>query len=124
MSIKTRSRFEAKILDELREDIPSIDLHYESNRLGYTVPARQAHYVPDLYWPDQKLVIELKGRFRSAAERQKYIHFRNSNPHIEIRFVLQRANVKLMGSKTTQEAWLAKNGFTYAVGSVPKDWIA
>ncbi|MFK5596853.1 hypothetical protein ACFZ8E_07590 [Methylobacterium sp. HMF5984] len=122
-----RSKFEEKVVSEIlaREPGFDVDAHYEAARIPYMIPARKSFYVPDLYFPDRKLVIEMKGRFRSVDERVKYLHFRESNPDIEVRFVLMRAGVKLYkNSPTSQEQWLAKQGFTYAIGSIPPEWLA
>jgi hypothetical protein len=124
---KTRSRFEAKVLSEVlaRDPLFDLDAHYESARLPYVVPARKANYLPDLWFPDRRLVVEVKGRFRSVDERMKYVWFRESNPDIEIRFVLQRPGVKLYkNSPTSQEEWLTKQGFVWAIGSIPAEWLA
>lgn len=123
---KTRSRFEAKVLSEILASDPffDIDTHYEAARLPYVVPARKANYLPDLISRNGKLVLELKGRFRDVDERVKYLHFRESNPDIEVRFVLQRAGVKLYkNSPTSQEEWLTKQGFAWVIGSVPDAWV-
>lgn len=127
LQARTRSKFEAKLLSEILARDPNfnVDDHYESTRLAYTVPARKAHYIPDLWFADRRLVIEMKGRFRDVDERMKYVHFAKSNPDIEIRFVLQRAGLPIYkGSKTTQEQWLAKHSFKYAIGTIPPEWLA
>ncbi|WP_156399190.1 endodeoxyribonuclease, partial [Methylobacterium sp. Leaf466] len=98
--------------------------HYEAIRLPYTVPERTSMYTPDLYWPDRKLAIEMKGRFRDSDERGKYIHFRDSNPDIGLKFVLQRPGIRIYKtSKTTQEEWLRKHGFEVAFKTIPQEWL-
>lgn len=119
-----RSTFEAQLCFDLQQNGVDIDAHYERERLAYTVPARTAQYLPDLISRDGRLIIEIKGRFHNVEERQKYIHFRDSNPHIEVRFVLMKAKQKLYkGSSTLVEDWLRAKGFQVAIGAIPPEWI-
>lgn len=120
-----RSNYEARLCYEIQSSGHNLDEFYERQRIPYVVPARTAQYLPDLMSRDGRLVIEIKGRFRDVAERQKYLDFQRSNPEIEVRFVIQRAGVPIYKkSKTTQEAWLTKHGFKVAIGTIPKDWVA
>ena len=109
-------------------------LPYEPKTISYSYSVNR-QYTPDsvipckppkvdsyLGYKDGQMLkeiwVEVKGRFRDRAEAQKYLHIRASHPYIKLVFVLQRANVPMVGSKKrkdgtrlTQEEWLTKKGF-------------
>ena len=63
---------------------------------------------------------EVKGRFRTRHEMDKYVHVRKSNPMAVIIFVLHSECVALPGSQKRKdgsrrcmEDWLEENNFRY-----------
>lgn len=105
---------------------------YESVRIPYTVPERQAHYIPDFPFPEHKILIEFKGRFghhksdaNGAAERQKLILVKEQHPEWDVRIVFQDANKKIYkGSPTNYAKWATDHGFKFSdKGIVPAEWI-
>lgn len=116
-----RSRLELKIADQLERE--GIAFEYESVKIPYTVPERQARYLPD--FKVGPVFLEAKGYFRTTSERQKLLHVRESNPGIDVRLVFQDANKKIYkGSPTSYRQWAEDKGFLWCdKGTVPREWI-
>lgn len=116
-----RSRLEERIADQLDE--AGIQFSYENKKLKYTVPARHATYTPD--FDLGPFLIEAKGYFRSAADRQKLVLVKRDNPEAQIRLVFQKAsNPIYKGSPTTYAKWAEDHGFEWADGGViPESWL-
>lgn len=122
LEARYRSKLEQRIADQLeREGIP---FEYEARKIPYLVPARQAKYLPDFFCPSN-ILLEGKGWFKTAAERQKLIHIRNANSGIDVRLVFQDANKPIYkGSPTTYADWATSHEFLWADwGIVPDEWI-
>lgn len=67
--------------------------------------------------------IETKGWFKTA-DRTKHLCIKSQHPELDIRFVFSNPNAKIGSkSKTTYAMWCEKNGFKYAKGLVPQEWI-
>jgi hypothetical protein len=117
-----RSRLEKKIADQLRAE--GIEYEYESFKVPYVVPAREAHYLPDFPVADRAILLEGKGWFK-ADDRKKLINIRASHPNIDIRLVFQNANNKIYkGSPTSYAKWADDHGFLWCdKGTVPPEWI-
>lgn len=125
-----RSLLEKKVADQLDE--AGVPYGYESQWVHYTVPAREAKYLPDFTINNTKILIEAKGRFgghlsdnNGAKERQKMILLKEQHPELDIRIVFQNAKKPIYkGSKTTYAKWATDHGFTWAdKGVVPASWI-
>lgn len=120
-----RSALEDKVAKQL--DISGVTYAYESVRLDYKVPSRKAKYTPDfiLTSEDKQLIIEAKGWFRTAAERQKMVLVKQCNPDLDIRIVFQNANKPIYkGSPTSYAKWATENGFLWAdKGTIPDEWL-
>jgi hypothetical protein len=116
-----RSGFEKRVADQLKE--AKVSFGYETEKLTYTVPARKATYTPDFFLPNG-IIIEAKGRFRTAADRQKLILVKETHPDRDIRLLFQNANLPIYkGSKTTYAAWADTHGFVWAEKKVPNEWL-
>jgi hypothetical protein len=117
-----RSRLEKRIAQQLAE--AGVDYEYESFKVPYVVPSRNAKYLPDFPVADRTILLEGKGWFK-AKDRQKLIHIRESNPGIDIRLVFERAQNKLYkGSPTTYAQWADDHGFLWCdKGTIPPEWI-
>ena len=69
------------------------------------------------------IIVETKGRF-TPADRQKHLLVQKQFPELDIRFVFSNPNQKInKGSKTSYAMWCEKNGFLYAKGLIPKEWL-
>jgi hypothetical protein len=125
-----RSRLEKKVADQLDE--AGVPYDYEGQWVHYTVPAREAKYLPDFTIKNTKILIEAKGRFggfmadsTGAKERQKMILLKEQHPELDIRIVFQDVKKPIYkGSKTTYAKWATDHGFTFSdKGVVPASWI-
>lgn len=118
-----RNPFEDRI--EAQLVAAGIEFAYEGEKVEYAVPARPAKYLPDWLITGTQIIIEGKGWFRSAKERQKLVLVKASNPHLDVRIVFSDANKKIYkGSKTTYAKWADDHGFKWSTkGVVPDEWI-
>jgi hypothetical protein len=116
-----RSRLEERIADQL--DDAGIKFQYENRKVKYTVPARNATYTPD--FDLGTFLVEAKGYFRSASDRQKLVLVKKDNPELDIRLVFQKAsNPIYKGSPTTYSKWAEDHGFKWADnGVIPHEWL-
>ena len=90
--------------------IPS---EYEQHTFEYEQPSKKRKYTPDFRLPNG-ILVETKGRF-TAEDRQKHIHFKASNPHLDVRFIFNNPDAPLYkGSPTTYGMWCRKHGFKFA----------
>lgn len=130
MEASYRSGLEKKIAEQLTRE--GIRFSYESEKLPYTVPARDAKYIPDFPVTDTVIYLEGKGRFgghqsdnKGAQERQKLILVKEQHPELDIRIVFQNSKKPIYkGSKTTYAKWAEDHGFLWAdKGLVPKQWL-
>jgi hypothetical protein len=128
-----RSGLEEKIANQLDE--AGVDYEYESIKIPYTVPAREAKYLPDFPIPGTNILIEGKGHWgggkfggikqASAEQRQKMLLLKEQRPDLDIRIVYERASTKIYpGSPTSNADWATTHGFKHAdKGTVPESWI-
>jgi len=117
---KFRSNFEAKIQHEITEKgVPS---EYEKLTLEYTQVRK---YKPDFVLKGaegKEIVIEAKGLFDSE-DRRKHLDVRQQHPDLDIRFVFYSNQKLYKGAKSRYTDWCDKNGFKYAIKSIPDEWI-
>jgi predicted nuclease of restriction endonuclease-like RecB superfamily len=118
-----RNSFERDLYKQLRaRQRKDYEISYESERLHYAVPQE---YVPDFvvsFPSGRKIYIEGKGYFR-PEDRRKLVAVRNSNPEIDLRIVFQRDQKLSKHHKMTYGQWADREGFPWAVGSIPKEWL-
>jgi hypothetical protein len=119
-----RSGLEDKISKQIAE--AGIKLLYETDKIEYQVPPRQAKYTPDFKLPKDGgfFYVETKGIW-DLEDRKKHQFIKEQHPGIDIRFVFSNANNKLYkGSKTTYGAYCDKQGFRWAHKTIPDEWLA
>lgn len=115
---KFKSHFEVEVSDKLGAD------NYEVSELEYEIPATKHTYKVDFTLTSKdghQIYIECKGKPRSLEEMKKYIYVRDSNPDIDLRFVIMDKKTLMPRSKkTTLYDWLKKNGFAvYVFPDIP-----
>lgn len=115
---KFKSHFELEVAERLGDE------NYEISELEYEEPAVKHKYVPDFTTVAQdghNIFWELKGRLRTLAEGKKYILVRDSNPEIDLRFIIMDKKTLMPRSKkTTLYEWLKKNNFlVYVYPDIP-----
>lgn len=109
---KTRNTFEKKIERQLKK--AKVNFTYESARIPYLI---SGHYVPDFIidTPTGKIFIETKGYFRREA-KAKMVAVKKTNPQLDIRLLFY-------SDRKSDIRWAIKNGFPYAVDTIPQEWL-
>lgn len=119
-----RSKFERAVSRRLENCL------YEPKEYiqNYTI---RGTYLPDFVPKrEDNVLIEVKGRFRTRQEANKYIAVREDNPEITIVFVfydpdkpMPGARKRKDGSRFTMEEWATKNDFDwYTLKTLPSRW--
>lgn len=116
-----RSKLEDKIADQL--EAAGVQYGYETLKVHFEIPARKAKYTPD--FECGQIILEGKGYFRTAADRQRLILVKESNPNLDLRIVFQDARKPIYkGSPTSYAKWATDHGIPWAdKGTVPKEWL-
>jgi len=97
-------------------------MEFESEKLPYVLVRK---YIPDIILRHRNgttTFIEVKGYLR-PADRTKLIAVKRFNPEIDLRIVFAQDNFLYKGSKTRYSDWARKNGFPFAFGEIPKEWM-
>lgn len=122
---KFKSEFEKKAFKALQK---YGKVTYEGERLGYVV---NRNYLPDFVVefqrpeaPDttSRIYIETKGYF-SPADRAKMLAVKKAHPEKDIRLIFLANNKLHKGTETRYADWAEKNGFPFAIFSIPKEWF-
>lgn len=109
---KLKNKFEKLLYLQLKRS--KISFKYESEKIPYVLAS---HYIPDfpVFTPLGKIYIEGKGYLR-PEDKRKLIAVKRQHPEMDIRIVFYSYNVKYI-------KWAERNGFRYAIGKIPKDWL-
>lgn len=106
-----RSKFEFAFSKKLKE--LNLKAEYEKDKIIYTQPESIRTYTPD-WFISHGVYVETKGRF-TAADRQKILWVRRSNPKVTVYLLFQNSKVTLSKvSKTTYGMWCDKNSIPWA----------
>ena len=81
---------------------------------------RTGWYTPDFFLSNGT-IIETKGRF-SAADRRKMLAVEEEHK-LGIKMLFMRDNRLSRQSKTFYSDWCMANGYDFAIGHVPKEWM-
>jgi hypothetical protein len=115
-----RSGLESAVDQDLKAN--KVDAEYETHKVHFTYPPRDAKYTPDWVLPNG-IVIETKGRF-VVADRKKHLIIQTQHPDLDIRFVFSNSRNRISkGSNTTYAMWCERHGFRYADKFIPKEWM-
>jgi len=123
---RARSQFEFDIFKQLKGLLKRGDrLTYESERLTYTITSE---YVPDhiIERRDGTVIyIEAKGLGRAfdSKARQKMVAVKQQHPDKDIRIVFMRDGPLQKNAKMRASDWAVKNGYPFAIGKVPEEWL-
>jgi hypothetical protein len=109
---KTRNAFEKEIEKQLKT--AKVRFSYEPERIPYVVAG---HYICDwvVWTPLGKVYIETKGYLRPESKR-KMIAVKRQHPEIDLRILFYE-------NRKAQIKWAERNGFRYAIGKIPDDWL-
>jgi Phage endonuclease I len=118
-----RSKLERKFADQLTK--AGVRFEYEALKIEFRIPERVASYTPDFDIDKSCIVVETKGYFRKASDRQRLVLIKEQHPQLDIRLVFQDASKPIYkGSPTTYGEWADFHGFQWAdKGTAPEQWI-
>jgi len=112
-----KSGFERSIVANL--EMRGVEFTYEELRLPYTL---QGEYRPDFVIKSSGIIVEAKGLLDRDSKR-KMRAVKDQHPELDIRFLFQYADKKIPGSKQTHGEWAKRNGFPFAEGEIPEEWL-
>src|SRR6267154_3185218 len=109
---KPRNAFERRIDSQLFKS--NLKYEYETKNIPYVLAG---HYTPDFIidTPTGRILVECKGYFRPEAKR-KMVAVKKQHPELDIRILFYSLKVQYI-------KWAEKNGFRYAIGKIPKEWL-
>ena len=118
-----RSGLEDRVSKQITE--AGLKLLYETDKVHYVVPARDAKYTPDFKLPKKGgfFYVETKGIW-TVQDRAKHLLIQKQHPDLDIRFVFSNQNAKLYkGSPTSYASYCEKHNFRYANKVIPEAWL-
>ena len=118
-----RSGLEDRVSKQITE--AGLELLYETDKVNYVVPARDARYTPDFKLPKKGgfFYVETKGIW-TVQDRAKHLLIQKQHPDLDIRFVFSNQNAKLYkGSPTSYASYCEKHNFRYANKVIPEAWL-
>jgi hypothetical protein len=107
-----KSGFERTLDQQLK--VSGVKYSYETTQIPYIL---NGTYNPD-FTLSNGILIEAKGLLDRESKRKMA-----AVKELDIRFVFYQADKKIPGSKQTHGVWATKNGFPWADGSIPKEWL-
>lgn len=111
-----KSGFERTIVANLNSR--KVSFKYEGLILPYTL---HGEYHPDFVF-ENGVIVEAKGYLDREAKR-KMVAVKKQHPDRDIRFLFMYGDKKIPGSKQTHGEWARKNGFPWAEGEIPDEWL-
>ena len=107
-----RNKFEHDVDRQLKRS--RVAYKYESERIAYVL-AR--HYIPDFIVQTKsgKVYIECKGHLR-REDKAKLRAVKRQRPDMDLRILFYRKSV-------ANTKWAERNGFRYAIQTIPKEWL-
>lgn len=112
-----KSGFERMLATQLTQS--GVKWHYEDTKIPYIL---EGEYNPDFHLLASDIYIEAKGVLDRESKR-KMVAVKRQHPEYDIRFLFMNANKKIPGTKQTHGEWATKNGFPWAEGSIPDEWL-
>jgi hypothetical protein len=91
---------------------------YETLELPYTL---RGTYHPDFILGNG-IIVECKGLLDRESKR-KMVAVKVQHPELDIRFLFMMSGKKVPGSKQTHGEWAKRNGFPFAEGEIPEEWL-
>jgi predicted nuclease of restriction endonuclease-like RecB superfamily len=116
MTNKVRNKFEQRINQQLKRS--KIIYGYETERIPYVLAG---HYIPDFIIQTQlgKVYVECKGYLR-PEDKRKLRAVKRQHPEMDLRLLFYGESTK---RERDQIRWATKNGFKFAIDTIPKDWL-
>jgi len=106
----------------------SIDADLRARKVAFTYEELEFPYVlngtyhPDFFLKKTGIVVEAKGVLDRDSKR-KMIAIRKQYPDLDIRILFMNASTKVPGTKQTHGQWADRNGYKWAEGKIPEDWV-
>lgn len=69
-----------------------------------------------------RMFIEMKG-YLKPSDRTKMISVKDCHPDVDIRLVFQQDNWLSKKHSSRYSDWAQRNGFPFAIGSIPRTWL-
>jgi hypothetical protein len=101
-----------------------LSVQYETDKITYTWPERQATYTPDFKLPKQGgfFYVETKGRW-DVDDRQKHLLIKDQFPDLDIRLCFLSDGRLYKGSPTRYSEYCERHGLRYSLKHIPEDWL-
>lgn len=112
-----KSGFERTIVANLKSR--KVSFTYEELTLPYIL---NGEYHPDFVLKDSGIIVEAKG-YLDRDSKRKMIAIRKQYPDLDIRFLFMYADKKVPGTKQTHGEWATRNGYKWAEGEIPEEWL-
>lgn len=112
-----KSGFERTLDAQLRAS--GVVYDYEKTKIPYIL---SYNYIPDFYIPSTDIFVEAKGYLR-MTDQIKMRAVKRQHPELDIRFVFMEAAKKVPYTKSTHAQWAERQGFPWAEGTIPEDWL-
>lgn len=109
---KCKNKFEKKIYRWLKRR--KVIFQYEPEKIAYVLAK---HYIPDFVIQTRlgKVYVEAKGYLR-PEDKAKLVAVKRQNPRIDLRLLFYAHTVSNI-------RWADRNGFKYAVETIPLEWL-
>lgn len=114
---KFRSGFERTV--DLQLHSSGVAYSFEDTKIPYIL---ECDYNPDFHLIKSNIFIETKGRLL-PEDRRKHLALKKQHPELDVRFVFMYPNRNMPKTKQTHETWATRNGFKWAIGSIPQAWL-
>lgn len=112
-----RNKLEKISWDFLKKN--KVDFGYEVTKLPYII---KSTYIAD-FTLSNGIIVETKGYFR-PEDKRKMKSVKACHKELDIRMVFNEANTPSSKKSLEQNIrWCKRQGFPYAIGCIPKEWI-
>lgn len=106
----------------------TFEVNLKSRGIKYTYETLEVPYVlyktynPDWYVSEYGFYVETKGLL-DRDSKAKMVAVKKQHPDLDIRFVFMYPDKKIPGTKQTHAQWADKNGYKWADGVIPEEWL-
>jgi len=108
-----RNKFEHRTYDDLKKR--KVKFSYETEKFPYTIESKYIPDFPIVTKSGKKFYVECKGYLR-PEDKRKLVAVKKCNPELDVRILFYAYNKKNI-------KWANKNGYRYAIGTIPQEWL-
>lgn len=116
-TLALKSGFERTLAAQLSHS--GVEWAYEAVKVPYIL---NGEYNPDFLLKKSGILIEAKGLLDRESKR-KMVAVKKQHPELDVRFVFMQAEKRIPGTKQTHAQWADRNGFPWAEGKIPEEWL-